>query len=517
VTATFEDTILQRVRERRARAAEPRVRKFASPAAVARRFNPSWRMSPALELIDAALVELVDSDAYDALEVTMPPQEGKSTLCSRYFPEWALDYDRSLRYGIVSYEKELATRHGREIRQDVYLSNGGLDIQIRRDSTAAGRWATPQGGGVYCVGIGGALTGQPVDLLVIDDPVKDREQAESERYRQMAWDWWESVALTRLSPRAKVLLIQTRWHEDDLAGRIQARGSPLRWRRIKIPAIARPGDQLGRAPGEELQSARGRAPGYFRERQANMSSYVFASVYQQEPTAAEGNFYRRATFRHWRMGTPWPDGRETITLEDGQNVTLADCWRFATMDFAASTRTEADWTVLAYWAVSPMGDLILLDRARAQLADHQHFSLLPPLALRWGDATVYAEKSFFSKTFVTAARQAGVGVAEVIADADKVTRAIPAAGRVHAGKVFFPADASWLEEWEDEIASFPRGTHDDQADVLAYAERVRVAEWTPKVNPPPAGHDPVQAAIDAASHSAVGNGHGELDIMGQGW
>jgi predicted phage terminase large subunit-like protein len=248
-----------------------------------------------------------------------------------------------------------------------------------------------------------------------------------------------------------------------------------------------------------------------------MSSYVFAAVYQQQPTAVEGNFFRRAAFRYWRAGTPWPDGRETIVLEGGLVVTLADCWRFATMDVAASKKTTADWTVLAMWAVTPMGDLILLDRRRERVETHDHFSLAPPLLARWGDATIYVERQFYSKTFVTAAREAGVGVAEVIADTDKITRAVPAAGRVHAGKVFFPADAAWLGDWEDEVASFPKAAHDDQVDVLAYAERVRIAEWTPKTDPPPRRRDPVQEAIDAASSSATGNGHGQLDIMHQGW
>lgn len=495
---------------RRAEVAKPKPRRYPTPADVARR-DPAWQMSPALALINAALTELMDDPATDALEVTMPPQEGKSTLCARHFPKWVLDHVPGTRVAIVSYEKETATRWGREIRQDVLMAGDALNIQIRRDSQAAGRWQTPQGGGVYCVGIGGALAGQPVDLLIIDDPVKDHEQAESSVYREAAWNWWETVALTRLAPGAKVLLILTRWHQDDLAGRIESRPSSLRWRRIKLPAIAGESDPLGRAPGAEFPSARARKPGYFARLKATMSAYVFSALYQQEPTAAEGNFFRRATFHYWQRAEPWSDGRERLSL-DGRIETLTDCWRFMTMDVAASTKTTADYTVIAMWAVPASGDLILLDRVRARVPTSDHFSIAAPLLERWGQATVYVERQFYSQTFVSDARNAGWGVAEVVADTDKITRAIPASGRVHAGKVWWPAKAAWLEEWEDEIATFPKATHDDQVDTLSYAARVLIHSWTP----PPGGQPPAPAPPDPigeAHAAATGNGHRELDML----
>jgi predicted phage terminase large subunit-like protein len=492
----------------------PVERRYRSPAHLRTVLDPHHRVSKAIEIIDAALVELMSpTSPHNALAVFMPPQEGKSQEVSRGLPEWVLDNDPGIRIGIVSYEQDTALRWGRDIKQDIALNPDTLHIQIRRDSSAAGRWETPAGGGVYCVGVGGALTGRPIDLLIIDDPVKDREAAESEVLRKTAWNWWESVALTRLAPRARVVLIQTRWHEDDLAGRIFSRPSPLKWKQIVIPAIATaPDDPLGREVGEELVSVRGREPGYFRNLQANMSNYVFSGVYQQTPTAAEGNFFRRASFRYWRMGTPWNDGRETIVCE-GRVVTLADCWRFATVDVAGSTKTAADYTVVSMWCVTVEGDLILLDRARAHVGTHDHFQMAAPLLARWGDAVLYVERGYFSSTLTKDARNAGIGVAEVVADTDKVTRAIPAAGRVHAGKVWFPADVSWREEWENELAIFPSGTHDDQVDTLSYAARILVSEWTqPR---PPERHrvNSTDLAIAAAHSSATGNGSHEVDFM----
>ena len=311
----------------------------------------------------------------------------------------------------------------------------------------------------------------------------------------------------------------TRWHEDDLAGRILSRPSPLRWKIIRIPAIATDAtDPLGREPGEEMVSVRNREPGHFTHLRATMSPYVFSSIYQQKPTAAEGNFFRRATFRYWRSAPPWPgDGRERIDCE-GRLVTLADCWRFGTVDVAASTKTSADYTVISYWCVTPEGDLLLLDRARGQVEQHDHFSLAKPLFARWGECQLWVEKQFFAQTLVKDAIDNGVPIAEVVADKDKVTRAIPAAGRVHAGRVWFPAtpETGWpIDEWVDELASFPNGEHDDQVDTLAYAVRVQIMEWAPAKTPPRLGLSQADRMIEEAARSATGNG--EIDLMNTPW
>lgn len=506
---------------------EPRRRRYATPGLLAKALDDKTGSSPPLEKIDEELIALIDPRSdHNALAVSMPPQEGKSQRCSRRFPEWLLDHDPTLRVAVVSYEQDTAVRWGRDIKMDVALAPcqsreadcrkpcGGLHISIRKDSGAAGRWQTPAGGGVYCVGVGGPLAGQPVDVLIIDDPVKDRAAAESQRIRDNTWDWWESVAIARLAPNASVVLVTTRWHEDDLAGRLFSRPSPLKWKKIVIPAIAdSPDDPLGREIGEELPSVRGRKPGHFYNLRATMSSYVFSGVYQQTPTAPEGNFFRRQTFRYWRPLDPWIDGREKIDLE-GIPFTLDDCWRFVTMDFAASTRSSADYTVAAAWAVTQRGDLVLLGRTRARVPDHQHFALAAPLIHRWKAAQVYVESNWWSSTFVTDARDRGIPVAEVRADTDKVTRAIPAAGRTHSGKVWFPAETSgcscgncadgkWLDEWCDELAIFPNGAHDDQVDVLSYAARIVVNDWTPTGSPPAAVY-PRDEAAEYAHHAATG-------------
>jgi predicted phage terminase large subunit-like protein len=365
--------------------------------------------------------------------------------------------------------------------------------------------------------------------LIIDDPVKGREEAESATFRERAWDWWENVAIERMAPGGIVCLMMTRWHTDDLAGRILSRPSPLRWRVLSMPAIAGDRDVLGRAPGEEFPSVRGRAPGHFRNLRATLAAYTFSSVYQQAPVSAAGNFFRRTTFRYWRpMDGIDPASRlrgapvaGAVIDCEGLRIDLLDCWRFATVDLAASTKTGADWTVVSVWAIWRDGTLILLDRARARVEMADHFAMARPLRFRWKFDVLFVPREFWAKTLTEDARAAGIPVAEVVTDKDKVTRAIPAAARLHAGKVWWPSYevAPWVEtEWESELLAFDKGDHDDQVDTFSAAARVASAHWTPP--PPPKRHlppvtSPDMSEIAKAYGAATGNGHdgGPVDVM----
>lgn len=460
-----------------------------------------------------------------------------SQRVSRRFPEWLLAHDPTLRIAIISYQDEIAIRWGRQILRDIRAANPAvMRIRVMPDSSAAGRWDTPEGGGLYCTGVGGALAGQPVQVMIIDDPVKDREQAESQTYRDRNWDWWESVAIPRLAPGGITVLMSTRWHQDDLPGRILSRPGPLRWRVLSMPAISEgPGDPLGRPAGAEFPSVRGRPAGYFRHLQATVTPYVFASIYQQRPAAAVGNFFRRASFRYWTglPGRLHPGDALQRGVQagawcecEGQRVDLADpaVWRFATVDLAASTKTSADWTVVSVWAISREGDLLLLDRRRAHVEMADHFAMARPLRDRWRYDVMYVPREYWSKTLITDARAAGVPVAEVTTDSDKLTRAIPAAGRLHTGRAWFPAktsgcdcgecDGNWLPEWEDELASFDKGAHDDQVDTFSAAARVAAAHWTPPA-PPARPRPPSLAELEqiASAYTAATGVDAEPDLM----
>ena len=464
-----------------ARHFQPKVRKWASPGAMATALDRNHKQTAMLDLIDRELVELFDGNAHDRIMVFCPPQEGKSQKISRRTPAWLLNHDPTLRIAIVSYAANKAERWGRQIRRDI-LAHPELGITLRQDSRAAGRWETEQGGQLVCAGIASGLVGEPADVLIIDDPVEGRAEAESQTYRDRDWDWWESNGSTRLSSRARVILMVTRWHEDDLAGRLEAR-EPGDWRVIRIPAIAGPGDPLGRRPGDELVSVQNRAPGYFRKLQVTRSAYVWNSIFQQAPTAAEGNLFKRADFRYWHTMPADPSRHGTLNGQrvdlGGRMLMLDDCWRFITVDLAASKKTSADFTVASAWAISPDGDLILLGRNRGRLEEAEHWDHVRPLQQRWRADTVFVEQGFIGTTLVIDATAAGIPVQPLKADTDKVTRAVPATNRIRQHRVWFPAHVDWLDEWCDELASFPAAANDDQVDTLSYAARVVSAHWLP--------------------------------------
>lgn len=453
------------------------ARRFATPGALARHCDPETLQTPALDLIDAVAVAVMDGHVRKQ-QIRAPPQIGKSQRISRWTPLWMLTCDPTLPIVIVSAEKELAVRWGRQIKRDVE-ANPDLGITLRQDSQAAGRWETAQGGGLYCTGIAAGTTGRPTGVLIIDDPIKDRAAAESKVMRERAWDFWENDGSVRAR---STILMSTRWHVDDLAGRLQER-EPGEWSVLSMPAIATsPDDALGREVGQEIQSANTalHEPGYYYNRQKTTSPYVWASLYQQHPTAAEGGIFKRGDWQFWDYGGLNVGDMSMISL-DGKPFPLHDCTRFATIDLAASTKTSADFTVASVWAITITGDLVLLDRGRARVPEMDHAQFLAPLRQRWLGPydVVHIESSMQTSTLAYALGRSGVPTAPLKADADKLTRALPYAGLVRQRRVWLPRTAPWLDEWLDEHADFPNAAHDDQVDTGAYAARVVLAHWLP--------------------------------------
>lgn len=499
-------------------------RRYPTPGALAKAYLPATRQTPALDAIDAALVDLANAPGATGRQmVFVPPQEGKSTRTSCWFPLWMLAHDPTLRIAIVSYSAEKARRWGRWIRRMVE-QHPELGITLAPDSQAVDNWETTAGGRMLSVGVEGGITGEPVDLLVIDDPLRGRAEAESPTYRKRAWNWWESDSATRLSSRARVVLMLTRWHADDLAGRLIER-EPGEWKVLRIPAVRDPDMPVIRgsdgasahAPNGELISVQRRAEGYFLGLKAKRSPYVWRSIYMQTPVTAEGNLYQRADFRYWSYMNPDRTHRDPLNGYrigiDGVGLFVADMTRFITVDLAASEKTSADWTVASAWALGMDGSLILLGRERARLGESDHWALVRKLCVKWVIADVYVEESFISSTLVRDATRGGMRVQPVKPDKDKVTRAIPAANRVRSHTVFWPDWVDWLDEWEDEIAGFPNWANDDQEDTLAMAARIDSAHLIPtRTHAPPR----VPRTHDEEWSASVGLPEG-LDLTRADW
>lgn len=500
--------------------------RWRTPGELAKVLDPTTVQTPALDVIDQALVELETSDEFDRLMIWMPPQEGKSERVSRRYVEWALERNKDLRFAIVSYADEMARRWGSDIKMDVELHNGedspvDLGIKLRDDSRAAGRWSVHgHKGSVYCVGIAGALTGKPVDRLIIDDPLKDLAQAQSSAYRERARDFWRAVAVPRLGPGAKCVVIQTRWHEDDLSGWLLREKLGGRWKIIRIPAYAdKTDDPLGRELGEAMISARGQRD--WEAIKSDVGDYVWAALYQQRPAPAEGGLFKRAKLRRWHRMPPdfqrhGPLSGQRIDM-GGRVVYLDDTWRFLTVDLAASQKTSADFTAAGVWAITLEGDLVLLDGAAARIEETGHWDLVRPLREKWVADVVFVESRMFGTTLVYEAGSHHVPVAELKADTDKLTRALPATARADAGRLWLPATDTatfTVDDVIDQLTQFPNAVHDDWVDVVAYAARVSAAHWLPPQNQP-GRRRPVPNAqtepVGQAYEASTGNPYGVTD------
>ena len=219
------------------------------------------------------------------LAVFMPPGSAKSTYCSILFVPWYLARFQNKSIIAASHTIELAEKWGRRIRNLIVEHGATLGIELAKDSQAAGRWALTQGGAYHAAGVGSAIVGFRADGAIIDDPVRSREDADSKVVRDKTWEWFLSDLTTRLLPGGFKVLIQTRWHEDDLAGRILAEANRTgeQWDVISLPAEAGEDDPLGRQPGEMLWSD-DEAYGYARmlEREKNSQPLRnWAALYQQ--------------------------------------------------------------------------------------------------------------------------------------------------------------------------------------------------------------------------------------------
>lgn len=439
-----------------ARTAPPR---FPTPASLARAVNPKTVDTPALSLIDQALLDLGPDGR---LIVTMPPQEGKSVRVAGDFPTWLLFHNPDLRIVVASYSQELAVVNGRAIRRRI--TDHDLGIRLSPDGGMVQDWhLQDHQGGVISVGIGTGLTGRPCDLLIIDDPIKDRQEADSPAYRQRVWDWWTDVASARLAPGAPVVLIQTRWHEDDLAGRLIAAGG---WRVLNIPAEAESDDDpLGRQPGEFMVSARGRSTDQWELRKAAAGARTWAALYQGHPAPAGGGLIPTGRFGRY-TSRPWvdnPDG--TCTVPGGQGHVLLS-W-----DMTFKDTKSSDFVVGQVW-LERGADALLLEQVRGRWDFPESQKRFERQAARWPQASVKLVEDKANGTAIIASLKSKIpGLVPVTPHESKPARASAVSPFIESSNVLLPdpALAPWIDGFLTECEQFPNGAHDDQVDAMSQA------------------------------------------------
>lgn len=465
------------------------VRTFARPGDLAQAVDPATVQTPALDLIDAALVRLADSDdPCDRLIISMPPQEGKSQRCTRFFPEWLFTLNKNLRIAIVSYGDDIAGDMSYLIRTDLQTFNGedpenpiDLGLRLHKKTTAVGRWflAAPARGGVYAVGIGGALTSKAVDVLIIDDPVKDYRSADSLVLSEAAWNWWMAVGRPRLAPGAIVLVVQTRWHENDLAGRLLAKqkldaenGEPEydKWTEINIPAEADHDpstgavDVLGRAPGEFMVSARGRTTADWIRTKVATAARIWTAMYQGRPAPVTGNVWQK----------PWWRRYETLlwTLDEKGNYRVECDEMVLSWDFTFKDNKGSDFVCGQVWARKG-ADVYLLDQVLKRLAFTDTITAFLALAEKWPQATAkYVEDKANGPAVIDSLKGKIPGIVPVTPKDSKFARAVAVSPFIQAGNVFLPALGVAMfdvDSFIEESATFPNATHDDQVDAASQA------------------------------------------------
>lgn len=395
----------------------------------------------------------------------MPPQEGKSERVSRRFPAWLLTRNPDTRIAIVSYELGVARRWGRVIRNDLG-ANPGLGLTVRRDTSAAHEWQLDGAlGGVYSVGIGGALTGRPVDILIIDDPLKGRKEADSPTFRQACWDFWTDTARTRFSPETAVVVVQTRWHEDDLSGRLLASPSAGDWRYINIPAQAESQDDpLGRQPGEYLTSARGRTSKDWEDTRRDVGTATWASLYQGHPAPAEGGLFKRS---NWRFA-PAP---RWFRREDGSHWVNGADEIIQSWDMTFKDTKGSDFVVGQVWARIG-AEAHLLDQVRDRLDFPATCRALQALSAKWPQANAkLVEDKANGPAVIAQLRTTVPGLIAINPEGSKYARASAVSPFQEAGNVILPdpTTAPWVDEYIVEHSSFPNGAHDDQVDGTSQA------------------------------------------------
>jgi predicted phage terminase large subunit-like protein len=408
------------------------------------------------------------------LMLFMPPRHGKSELASTQFPAWFLGRNPDREIIACSYSSTLAmsfSKKVREIIRSTKFTSTFPDCALAKDSQSTENWMTTQMGGYLAAGVGGGITGRGADCFIIDDPVKNREDAESATNRELVGNWYSSTARTRLEPGAGVLLILTRWHQDDLAGRLlhDMKHGGEQWEIIVYPAEAIHKEKY-RNVGDPLHPDRYNADA-LKALRKSMTARDWGALFQQSPSTEAGSILKRQDWNRWCEDTP------------------PDCtYLIQSLDTAYSAKEQADYSVITTWGLfKPKGrmdhhelqleyeeghvftgkvaHIILLDVVRKRMS----FTELKKEALRlnkhWKPDSTIIEAKASGMPLAHELRQGGVPVQTFTPGkgSDKLTRVNSISVLLENGLVWAPKH-KWADDLIEECHNFPNSKYDDQVD-----------------------------------------------------
>ena len=447
---------------------------FQSPGHLAKHLDHRTKDTRALRLIDHELIAASTTPGA-RLIVSIAPQQGKSTRISRVYPIWLLQHWPDKRIIIGSYGQSLAVKHGKWIRNHID-EHPELGISVAHGSAAKNDWQlADHDGGVLSVGRGTTTTGNPADVLIVDDPIKDRAEADSLTIRDAVWDWWTDTLSTRLAPAAPVIVVLTRWHSDDIAGRLLAAPDGHRWRVVNIPAQAESDDDpLGRQPGEYMDSARTwidehgaehpMTDAMWEEVKTQAGSRTWAALYQGRPSPAEGGLLKRDWWQ--KFSTPlW------VIREDGSHWAQDFDEVIISADLAFKGTTTSDYIAIGVWGRRGT-DAYLLDQIHERADFVTTLHKLTALCRKWPQATLkLVEDKANGPALISMLAKRIVGIVPINPTAGKVQRAEAWAPLLESRHVYIPDEtlAPWVGDYIEECAAFPNAAHDDQIDQTSMA------------------------------------------------
>jgi predicted phage terminase large subunit-like protein len=418
------------------------------------------------EVIGVAL-EAVEAGTIRRLIINCPPRHGKSELASRLFPTWFIGRNVGTSIIQASYNEKFSWDFGREVRQiieDTAYRQIFPDVQII--TASVDRIETESGSKIFFTGRGGSITGRGSVGLVLDDLFKDRVEADSPTTREKVWNWFNQVARTRLlTSKGWIVLINTRWHEDDVVGRLTDPHNPSysiteakKWRIVDLPALARDKDPLGRKEGQALWPQR--FPVDYLEDLREADPRGFQSLYQGSPTPDKGNFF---------------PGDCMMTYRPNEMPKHDELRFYAASDHAVSTAQDRDKTCLAVIGVDKDSNIwVMPEMVWGRYSTDFVVEKMIDLIAKYKPVYWWAERGHISKSIGPFLRKRMLersifgNIVEMTPTHDKKTRAQAIAARMAQRLVYFPSFAPWWAEARNELLKFPFGTHDDFADTMAW-------------------------------------------------
>lgn len=404
------------------------------------------------------------------LIIQAPPRSGKSELFSRRFPAWAFGQNPNLQIIAASYSTDLASRMNRDVQRIIDSEEyqgvfPETTLNGKNIATVSGQSLrnseifeiVGHAGAYRSAGVGAGITGMGADIGIIDDPVKDAKEANSQTVRDAIWDWYTTTFYTRLSPKSGILLGMTRWHEDDLAGRLlrEMANDGDQWRIVSFPAIAEE-DEEYRNEGEALHPER-----YDLERLTKIKkavgSQAWNALYQQRPSSKGGDIIKGAWFKRYSV------------LPRMKRIII-------TADTAQKTKQHNDYSVLLVAGVGHDGGLYVLDLIRGKWEAPELEQKVSDVWNKYkslGVHKVYVEdKSSGTSLIQNIQRKQRIPIEGVQVDTDKYTRVLGVQGYIESGYIYLPNDAEWIEDFIKECEAFTATDshkHDDQVDAMVMA------------------------------------------------